>query len=89
MEDFQNEQEMALPGEELSKLFRSNPKTEGFEKSVVTFTRFFEMMQEAMFKHKKFRAVINYDAEKDRAAMYIYTPKGSCEYDKTQEDRET
>lgn len=87
--DFERAQKAALPGETLSKYYRSLPETEGFEKAVVTFNRFFYMLQDAMFRHKKFRAVINYDAEKFRTEMYIYTPKGSGEDDSQQVDPES
>ena len=39
-----------------------------------------------MFKYKKFRTVINYDAELLRTEMYIYTPMESGEDGKHEEE---
>lgn len=85
-DEFQKAQEMALPGEELSRLYTSTPQTYGFERGLVSFTRLLTLMQDAMLKHQKFRAVIHYDAEKFRTGVYIYTPKESGEGDKPMED---
>lgn len=74
---FDKAQKAAMPEEELSKLYVSHASTEGFEGGLVIFTRFLSMMQEAMLKHKTFRAVINYDAEKLKTGMFVYTPKES------------
>lgn len=82
---FDKAQKAAMPGEELSKLYVSNAKTEGFEGGLVIFTRLFSMMQEAMLKYKKFRVAINYDAENFKTQMYVYTPKESGEDDKPEE----
>lgn len=87
-DDFERAQKAALPGETLSRAYRSVPKTNGFERAVVIFASFFSLLQHAMFRHKKFRAVINYDAEKFRTEMYIYTPKKSGEDDSQQVDPE-
>lgn len=76
-ETYRRAQEAALPGEEILRHYRSSPLTEGFEGAVVSFARLFQMMQDAMLKHKKFRAVIDYDAELTRTEISIYTPKGS------------
>lgn len=74
---FDKAQKAAMPEEELSKLYVSHASTEGFEGGLVIFTRFLSMMQEAMLKHKTFRTVINYDAEKLKTGMFVYTPKES------------
>lgn len=85
-DDFRKAQEKALPGEELLKFYRSTPWTGTFEHGIVAFARWFTMMQEAALKYGKFRAVVNYDAEKTRTEMYVYTPKESGGDDISQED---
>ena len=49
--------------------------TEGFEKGVVLFSRWLAIIEEAMFKQRSLRIEIIYNAEAEKAEMYVYTPK--------------
>lgn len=63
-----------FPGEELKEENFNRVNTDGFEKAIVTFKKWFEMTLEAMQKHKSFRIEITYNAEASKSDFCIYTP---------------
>lgn len=74
----------ANPNEELRWMNFNRVNTEGFEKSVVLFSKWLGIINEAMFKHRSLRIEIIYNAEDEKAEMYVYTPKHD-EMDNNQE----
>ena len=65
----------AHPNEELKWMNFNRVNTEGFEKGVVLFSRWLAIIEEAMFKQRSLRIEIIYNAEAEKAEMYVYTPK--------------
>ena len=65
----------AHPNEELKWMNFNRVNTEGFEKGVVLFSRWLAIIEEAMFKQRNLRIEIIYNAEAEKAEMYVYTPK--------------
>ena len=65
----------AHPNEELKWMNFNRVDTEGFEKGVVLFSRWLAIIEEAMFKQRSLRIEILYNAEAEKAEMYVYTPK--------------
>ena len=65
----------AHPNEELKWMNFNRVNTEGFEKGVVLFSRWLAIVEEAMFKQRSLRIEIIYNAEAEKAEMYVYTPK--------------
>ena len=65
----------AYPNEELKWMNFNRVDTEGFEKGIVLFNGWLGIIQEAMFEHKSLRIEIIYNAEAEKAEMYVYTSK--------------
>ena len=65
----------AHPNEELRWMNFNRVDTEGFEKGIALFNRWLGIIHDAMFEHKSLRIEIIYNAEAEKAEMYVYIPK--------------
>gem|GEM_PF-2448009 len=77
--------EAASPDEELTESNFNRVNTEGFEKAVVLLKYWAEMTMREMFSKRKFRIMIDYDADKKKTDFAIYTPVGDGKGDIQQE----
>ena len=77
--------EAASPDEELTESNFNRVNTEGFEKAVVLLKHWAEMTMREMFSKRKFRIMIDYDADKKKTDFAIYTPVGDGKGDIQQE----